>query len=45
MRDALKKYIVSIDDVGRRSGFDFFYQLDDTIEDALEKEIDAKNWF
>lgn len=45
MRDALEKYIVSIDEVERRSGFDFFYQLDDTIEDALEKEIDAKNWF
>jgi len=41
----LQKYLVSIDEVERRSGFDFLHQLDDKIEDALEKEIDTTSWF
>lgn len=43
--DRLQKYLVSIDEVERRSGFDFLHQLDDKIEDALEKEIDTTSWF
>jgi len=43
--DRLEKYIVSIDEVERRSGFDFFHELDDTIEHALEKKIETKAWF
>lgn len=41
----LEKYVVSIDEIERRSGFDFLYELDDTIEAVLEKEIDVSNWF
>ena len=41
----LEKYVVSIDEIERRSGFDFLHELDDTIEAVLEKEIDASNWF
>lgn len=42
--DPLEKYLVSIDEVERRSGLDFFYELDDTLEALLEKEIDNNNW-
>ena len=43
--DTIQRYLVSIDEVERRSGFDFLHQLDDTIENALEKEIDTTRWF
>lgn len=43
--DRLEKYIVSIDEVERRSGFDFFHELDDTIENTLEKKIEPQAWF
>ena len=43
--DNIEKYVVSIDEVERRSGFDFLHQLEDTLEDALEKKIDTHNWF
>ncbi len=43
--DRLEHYVVSIDEVERRSGFDFLHELDDTIENTLEKKIDIKSWF
>ncbi|AOO64353.1 DNA/RNA non-specific endonuclease [Sulfurospirillum halorespirans] len=43
--DRLEKYAVSIDEVERRSRFDFLHELEDEIEEALEKKIDAKAWF
>ncbi|ARU47702.1 Nuclease [Sulfurospirillum diekertiae] len=43
--DRLEKYLVSIDEVERRSGFDFLYELDDKIENVLEKKIDQSSWF
>jgi len=43
--DRLEKYAVSIDEVERRSGFDFLHELEDEIEEALEKKVDVKAWF
>ncbi|KFL34805.1 MULTISPECIES: DNA/RNA non-specific endonuclease [unclassified Sulfurospirillum] len=43
--DRLEKYVVSIDEVERRSGFDFLHELDDTLENTLEKKIELKSWF
>lgn len=43
--DRLEKYAVSIDEVERRSGFDFLHELEDEIEEALEKSVDVKAWF
>lgn len=43
--DRIEKYIVSIDEVERRSGFDFLHQLEDSLEIILEKEIDLAPWF
>lgn len=43
--DRMEKYLVSIDEVERRSGFDFLHRLEDTMERRLEKEIDTTSWF
>lgn len=43
--DRMEKYLVSIDEVERRSGFDFLHRLEDTMERRLEKEIDTTPWF
>lgn len=43
--DRMEKYLVSIDEVERRSGFDFLHRLEDTMERKLEKEIDTTPWF
>jgi len=43
--DRIEKYLVSIDDVERRSGFDFLHKLEDSIETRLEKEIKSSPWF
>jgi len=43
--ERLEKYVVSIDDVEYRSGFDFLHQLDDDIEERLESTIELQNWF
>lgn len=43
--DRLEKYVVSIDEVERRSGFDFLHELDDRVENVLESEIDMRGWF
>lgn len=42
--DRIEKYLVSIDDVERLSGFDFLHQLEDALEVKLEKEIVALPW-
>ncbi len=38
------RYIVSIDEVERASGFDFLEELPDDIEDALESEVPTRLW-
>ena len=40
----LKKYIVSIDEIEKATGLDFFYKLDDNIENLVEGRINLKNW-
>ena len=40
----LKEYAVSIDEVERRTGFDFFPMLPDDLENKLEAEKDVKKW-
>jgi len=44
VNDRIEKYLVNIDEVERRSGFDFLHQLEDTLEVRLEKEIDPFPW-
>jgi endonuclease G len=45
VNDMIEKYAVSIDEVERRSGFDFFHALEDSIERPLESKIDLQGWF
>lgn len=40
----LYEFVVSTDDVEKRTGIDFFPQLDDKVENALEKNSDYKEW-
>ena len=42
--EKLNKYIVSVDEVERLTGFDFFHELEDSLENDLEKNIDSKFW-
>jgi endonuclease G len=41
---ALTRYLVSIDEVERRSGLDFFARLDDGTEAALEAQVQPAPW-
>lgn len=43
--DSLEKYVVSIDEVESRSGFDFLHELEDAIEVPLERERHREEWF
>ena len=43
-QDSLEKYSVSIDEIERRSGFDFLHTLENTLEEKLEAHSDAKYW-
>lgn len=40
----LYKFVVSVDKIEALTGIDFFKELDDTIEDRLEKSSSYKNW-
>lgn len=40
----LETYAVSIDEVEKRTGYDFFSKLPDTIEESLESELDKREW-
>ncbi|MDN3671630.1 DNA/RNA non-specific endonuclease [Flavobacterium branchiarum] len=40
----LYEFVVSVDAIEKLTGIDFFPQLDDKIEDALEKNTDYKSW-
>lgn len=37
-------YAVSVDEVENRTGLDFFFLLDDLLEDQLESNISKENW-
>lgn len=41
---ALYEFVVAADEVEKRTGIDFFPQLDDKIENTLEKNSDYKSW-
>lgn len=40
----LYDFVVSVDDIERQTGIDFFPQLNDAVENRLEKTTDYKNW-
>lgn len=37
-------YAESIDEIEKRTGLDFFYKLDDTVENKIEAEVDTAKW-
>ena len=41
---ALYEFVVSVDDIEKLTGIDFFSELDDTIESKLEASSSYKNW-
>ncbi len=43
-RDSLKNYIVSIDEIEKVTGLNFFHKLDDNLENRTEAKIDLINW-
>lgn len=42
--EALYKYVISIDELEKRTGIDFFPDLDDALENQLESQNNYKNW-
>lgn len=40
----LEKFATSIDEVEKRTGIDFFYQLPDNIENKIEKSYNINDW-
>lgn len=40
----LYEFVVSVDEVEKRTGIDFFPKLDDKVENQLEKTSNYKNW-
>jgi endonuclease G len=42
--EPLNRFIVSVDEVEHRTGFDFFHKLEDISEEKLESAIDSNPW-
>ena len=42
--EPLDRFLVSVDTVEQATGLDFFHQLDDKVENALEEKIQAEDW-
>lgn len=42
--EPLDRFLVSVDEVERRTGFDFFPELDDAIEAKIEGGVDPEKW-
>ena len=40
----LYEFVVAVDDIEKLTGIDFFSQLDDKLENDLEKSSDYKDW-
>ena len=40
----IESYMVSIDSIEAFTGYDFNFQLPDSIENKLEKKVEVKNW-
>ncbi|ADJ28205.1 DNA/RNA non-specific endonuclease [Nitrosococcus watsonii] len=43
-KEPLDKFLVSVDEVEKRTGFDFFHELEDTREEQLESSIKPDPW-
>jgi len=43
-KEPLYKFVVSVDEVEALTGIDFFHELEDTKENALEASSNYKNW-
>ncbi|TMM59488.1 DNA/RNA non-specific endonuclease [Maribacter algarum] len=41
---SIKQFVVSIDEIEKRTGIDFFSELPDEAEDKLESKIRIQNW-
>ncbi len=41
---SVQEFVVTIDEVEKRTGIDFFKELPDKVEDVLESEIQIRNW-
>lgn len=44
VRSSMFQYAVSVDEVEKRTGHDFFYNLPDNIERAIEAKYNIKDW-
>ncbi|MDQ7091650.1 MAG: DNA/RNA non-specific endonuclease [Methylococcales bacterium] len=42
--EPLTQFVVSIDTIEAATGLDFFHELEDSLENKLEAEINRKNW-
>lgn len=42
--EPLDRYLVSVDEIERLTGFDFFHELDDRIEDKVEGSKSTRGW-
>ncbi len=43
-RESLSRYVVSVDEIEKLTGLDFFYKLEDRIENTAEASTDANAW-
>ncbi|ABA58302.1 DNA/RNA non-specific endonuclease [Nitrosococcus oceani ATCC 19707] len=43
-KEPLDKFLVSVDDVEKQTGFDFFHELEDTLEEQLESSTEPDPW-
>ena len=43
-RERLQRFVVTVDDVEKLTGCDFFSELDDALEDKLERHSDFSQW-
>ena len=41
---SLKSYAVSIDEVEKRTGIDFYHSLPDSLEEKIESAVDVEKW-
>ena len=42
--DSWKNYVVSVDEIEQITGFDFFYQLNDLLEERIESKKTLNGW-
>ena len=43
-KEPLYKFVVSVDSIEKMTGIDFFPQLNDVVENELERKSDYKAW-